>query len=136
MTVAKKPSAKYVFAVGRRRRSVARVRLYSGKGQTLVSGKSLEDYFKGIRPIRWLKPFETIGSTGKYYVTAVIAGGGRIGQLGAFVHGVSRALVKHNPDFRKPLRDAGLLTRDPRERERRKPGLASGARAAKQSPKR
>lgn len=135
-TESKKSAVKYFSAVGRRKRSIARIRLFIGKGQSTVFGKSLEDTFAGLRPVLWLKPFEVVGMTAKCYVTAVINGGGRIGRLEAFIHGVARALVKYNPDFRKPLRAAGLMTRDPREKERRKPGLASGARARKQSPKR
>ena len=135
-TEVKKALIKYYSAVGRRKRSIARVRLYLGKGQSVISGKSLEDTFTGLRSVLWLKPFEVVGMTAKCYVTAIITGGGRIGHLEAFIHGVARALVKYNPDFQKQLRDAGLMTRDPRERERRKAGLASGARARKQSPKR
>lgn len=135
-TNTKKSKASYVTAVGRRKRSIARIRLYWGKGETTVSGNPIDNYFRGIKSSQWRKPFEVVDADDKCYVTAVIVGGGRMGQVGAFVHGVSRALVKVNAEYKKPLRDAGLLTRDPRERERRKPGLAGNARAAKQSPKR
>jgi small subunit ribosomal protein S9 len=133
MTAAKKD---YLSAVGRRKRSVARVRLIKGKGQMTVNAKSIGEYFKDVPPATYLRPLELTGNTGKYYVTAKIAGGGRLGQVGAFVLGLSRALVLADEKYKSVLRPAGLLTRDPRERERRKFGLAQGARARKQSPKR
>jgi len=131
-----KKTKEYVYALGRRKRSVARVRLFKGKDQTLVNDIPIGQYFKDISPVYFLKPFELTETTGKFYVTARIEGGGKQGQLGAFTLGVSRALVKTDENFRKILRQNGLLTRDPRERERRKFGLAQGARARKQSPKR
>jgi len=133
----KKLKNEYVFAVGRRRRSTARVRLYNAKGQTLVNDKPIDEYFRSIPKVIYLKPFELTGTEGKYYATAKIKGGGIKGQLGAFVHGVSRALVKIDTEkYRSALKSAGFLTRDPREKERRKFGLAQKARARKQSPKR
>jgi len=127
----------YIGAVGRRKRSVARVRLHSGKGQSLVNDKPIEDYFKDVTSVYYLKPFELTQTTGKYYVTTKLEGGGKAGQVGAFVHGVSRALVQANGEkYKKVLKAAGLLTRDPREKERRKFGFAQKARAKKQSPKR
>jgi small subunit ribosomal protein S9 len=87
--------------------------------------------------VAFLKPFSELEQEGKYYVTARVVGGGIKGQLGAFVHGVSRALTQvQEGKFRKQLKSSGLLTRDSREKERRKPGLAQSARAKKQSPKR
>ena len=135
-TESKKATLKYFSSVGRRKRSIARVRLYTTKGQSVVNGKPIIEYFAGVKSKIWEKPYEIIGKIGQFYATAIIKGGGKIGQVEAFAHALSRALVKHNPDSRKALRAAGLMTRDPRERERRKPGLASGARARKQSPKR
>lgn len=132
----KKVTPKYFSSVGRRKRSIARVRLFNAKGQSIVNGKPIDEFFFGAKSKRWKRPFEVVDKIGHYYVTAVINGGGKIGQLEAFAHALSRALVKHNPDYRKALRDAGLMTRDPRERERRKYGLAHSARAKKQSPKR
>lgn len=131
-----KKTKEYVYALGRRKRSVARIRLLKGKDQTLVNDMPVGQYFKDISSVYFLKPFELTETTGKFYVTAKIEGGGKQGQLGAFTLGVSRALVKTDENFRKILRQNGLLTRDPRERERRKFGLAQGARARKQSPKR
>jgi small subunit ribosomal protein S9 len=132
-----KKAKDFIYAVGRRKRSVARVRLYSGKGQTMINDRSIGEYFKDIAPIEFLRPFELTDTSGKYYATVRIEGGGIAGQLGAFIHGLSRALVQADGEkFKKPLRAAGFLTRDPREKERRKFGLAQSARAKKQSPKR
>ncbi|MCL5090851.1 MAG: 30S ribosomal protein S9 [Patescibacteria group bacterium] len=133
----KKESKKeFISAVGRRKRSVARVRLYSGKSQSLVNDLPIGEYFKNISPIYFFKPFEVTHTTGKYYATAKVEGGGKKGQLGAFLLGLSRALVEFSPENRQVLKPFNLLTRDPREKERRKFGLAQGARARKQSPKR
>lgn len=127
----------FVAAVGRRKRSVARVRLFRGKGQSLVNNIAIADYFKSVDPAKYLKPFTVTETEGKYYITALLQGGGKSGQLGAFIHGVSRVLLKIDAEkYKKMLRCAGLLTRDPREKERRKFGLAQKARARKQSPKR
>lgn len=133
---ATKNTAKYIYAIGRRKRAVARVRLFSGKGQSMVNNKPLEDYFRSVSPEKYQQPFTVTKTTGKYYVTVRIIGGGFNGQLESLVHGVARTLVKVDEKNRTLLRQAGLMTRDPRERERRKYGLAQGARAAKQSPKR
>lgn len=128
---------KYVYTIGRRKRSVARIRFFSGKGQMMVNNMPAEEYFKSVPSVYFLRPFELTETKAKYYVTARILGGGIFGQAGAFVHGVSRALIKVDPEkYKKLLRSSGLLTRDPREKERRKPGLAQKARARKQSPKR
>lgn len=135
MTTTKKDSC--LYTLGRRKRSVARIRFFSGKGQTLVNGKPIEDYFRGVPSIYYLKPFVLTQTGDKFYVTAKIEGGGKSGQVGAFIHGVSRALVKTDAEkYKKVLKSAGLLRRDPREKERRKPGLAQAARKRKQSPKR
>ena len=127
----------YTYAIGRRKTSVARIRLYEGKGQSLVNNKPVEEYFKNIPKVLFLKPFNLTKTEGKYYFTAIINGGGIFGQLGAFIHGISRILSKEQEGkFHKVLKSAGLLTRDSREKERRKPGNAQKARAKKQSPKR
>ncbi len=128
----------YVYAIGRRKTASARVRLFRGKGVNLVNGMEIEKYFS--RPNErevWAKPFQVVEATDKYYITIKVAGGGKDGQVGAVAHGIARALAKANKDeFRLPLKKAGLLTRDPRERERRKVGTGGKARRAKQSPKR
>jgi small subunit ribosomal protein S9 len=132
-----KSKKEFVYAVGRRKRSIARVRLYSGKGQTMVNELPIGEYFRNIPSVIFFKPFDLTDTTGKYYATVRVVGGGKAGQLGAIIHGLSRALIKENSEkFRAVLKSAGFLTRDPREKERRKPGLAQGARARKQSPKR
>jgi small subunit ribosomal protein S9 len=133
MAAAKKD---YFAAVGRRKRSIARVRLYKGKGQMTVNARPIEEYFKDIASATYLRPLELTGNVGKYYATAKITGGGRLGQVGAFLLGLSRALVSADEKYKSALHPAKLLTRDPREKERRKFGLAQAARARKQSPKR
>jgi len=138
-------------AVGRRREATARVRLYvvagdeiSVKGKNLkagdmvVNGRMINDYFPGIvHKTFYTLPFKLTNTVGRFTVSAIVAGGGLSGQRDALVHGIARSLLKIDKDTnRSILRKAGLLTRDPRTRERRKAGLAQGARAKKQSPKR
>ena len=136
MAEKKTEKKKYFYAVGRRKRSSARIRLYLGKGESLVNGKPIEEYFKSVLKTNYWRPFEVTGTEGKFYVTAKIEGGGIKSQAGAFAHGVSRALVKADEKYKPILKKEKLLTRDPREKERRKFGLAQKARAKKQSPKR
>lgn len=127
----------YTFAVGRRKTSVARVRLYSGRGESLVNSLPLGTYFTGVAPEAILiEPFVLTGTLGKYWVTVKVAGGGKKSQLDAVRLGISRTLVAISADFRSSLRRYGLLTRDPRQRERRKIGTGGKARRKKQSPKR
>lgn len=124
-------------AVGRRKEAVARVRLLEGEGHISVNGKQISEYFAGpIFQKAYLKPFEVSGTLGKYTATVKVLGGGVSSQLGAVIHGISRALEQTNPDFRASLKAAGLLSRDARVRERRKMGQGGRARAKKQSPKR
>ncbi len=133
----KKDTKKYIYTIGRRKRSTARIRLFTGKGQILVNDKPSSEYFKDIPKEVYLKPFTVAGLEGKYFATARISGGGMTGQVGAFVHGVSRSLIKvEEGKYKKVLKSAHLLTRDSREKERRKFGNAQKARAKKQSPKR
>jgi len=131
-------SKNYVFAVGRRKTAVARVRLFGGKGETFVNGIPIENYFSGeVAKAVWLKPFNVTDTVGKYYATIKVEGGGKSAQLGAVVHGLARALDKENKElYHSALKKAGLLTRDPRAKERRKPGQMGKARKKKQSPKR
>ena len=134
----RKRKINYTYAVGRRRKASARVRLFKGKGESTVNGMPISKYFPGvIMKDVWSKPFKTVDASDKYYVTVRVVGGGKNGQLDAVTHGIARALEKVNKkDFRKPLKKAGLLTRDPRVRERRKVGTGGKARRKKQSPKR
>lgn len=128
----------FVYAVGKRKSSSARVRVYKGKGENLVNGFPIEKYFPGkINEDVWSKPFKVVDATGKYYVTIKVSGGGKKGQLDAVAHGIARGLVlTQKEEFRPLLKKAGLLTRDSRIRERRKVGTGGKARRKKQSPKR
>lgn len=129
---------KYVSAVGRRKTATAKVRLFSGKGEILVNGKPIGDYFSGeVAKIAYLKPFQLTDTLGKYYATIKTEGSGKEGQLEAVIHGLARALDKENSKlYHSALKKSKLLTRDPRAKERRKVGLAGKARKKKQSPKR
>jgi len=131
-------SKNYVFAVGRRKTAVARVRLYPGKGQIMINDMPAEKYFPGeVSKIALLKPFTVTDTVGKYYASVKVEGGGKSAQLGAVVHGLARALDKENKElYHSSLKKAGFLTRDPRVKERRKPGQMGKARKKKQSPKR
>ncbi len=128
----------YVYAVGRRKEAVARVRLFRGKENILVNDQPIEKYFPGeVAKIIYFKPFQATQTAGKYSATIKVEGSGKKGQLGAVVHGLARALDKENPDlYHQALKKNKLLTRDSRMKERRKAGLAQKARAKKQSPKR
>lgn len=117
---------------GRRKSSVARVRLIPGKGNITVNKKSLDDYF-GMeilkREVR--RPFQVAGTEGKFDVIATVRGGGFTGQAGALRHGISRALCSADKEaFRSLLKAAGFLTRDPRMKERKKYGLKKARRAS------
>lgn len=117
----KRPKNQFYQAVGRRKRASAVVRLFKGDGPFLVNDKPIEEYFPG-EPAKavYLEPFRTAGTEGKFSGTIKVSGGGRGGQLGAVVLGFARALVVYDEKFRQPLRRAGLLTRDPREKEPKK----------------
>lgn len=128
---------KFFAAVGRRKESVARVRLLPGNSPITVNGKPIHEYFTGLVDQKaYRKPFETVNLWGKYTASIKVSGGGFSSQLGAVVHGISRSLIKVDETLRPQLKKAGLLTRDPRAKERRKYGHAQKARAMKQSPKR
>lgn len=127
-----------IHAVGRRKESIARIRLYKGKGETLVNNLPIGEYFPSeVSRVAYMGPFELTDTVGKYYATIKVLGGGKTGQLEAMVHGLSRALVLLDKEnFRPVLKKAKLLTRDSRTRERRKVGMGGKARRKKQSPKR
>ncbi len=126
-----------VNVIGRRKEAIARVRLFLGKSLTIVNGKPIGEYFKSKAAEKvYLKPFEVANVVGKYYASIKIEGGGTASQLGALVHGLSRALAKQDKKLKPLLKKEGLLTRDARAKERRKYGHAGKARAMKQSPKR
>lgn len=123
--------------IGRRKEAVARVRVMEGNSPIMINGKPIPEVFKGlVYQKTYQKPFEITKTLGKYTATIKIKGGGSASQLGAVSHGVARSLAKISPDYHLLLKHAGLLTRDPRIKERRKYGLAHKARAKKQSPKR
>lgn len=138
-------------AIGRRKESTARVKLHvpSGeeltimgkslkKGDMLINGKDISEYFKGeVYKKYYLEPFRTTNTLGRFITTVIVSGGGTTGQLGAVIHGIARALESVDKEKYRPiLKKAGLMTRDPRAKERRKAGNAQKARAKKQSPKR
>ncbi len=121
----------YQYGTGRRKSSVARVRVYeNGTGSILINGRDIDDYF-GLETLKLLvrQPMVTTETLGKIDVICTVTGGGVTGQAGAIRHGVARALLKVNPEFRAPLKAAGLLTRDPRMKERKKYGLKAARRA-------
>jgi len=111
------------LGTGRRKRSVARVILVPGTGKITVNEKSIEEYFprETLRMLLY-QPFHVAGVTGKYDAIVTVNGGGLSGQAGAIRHGIARALVSLNPDLKPKLKKEGLLTRDPREVERKKYG--------------
>ena len=116
--------------VGRRKESVARVRLYDGDGSFTLNGKPLEAYFPSMAlRLRVLEPFRTAGLEGRYDVQAKLEGGGTTGQTDALRLGIARALIQVNPELRTSLKKAGLLTRDDRIVERKKYGLRKARRA-------
>lgn len=119
------------FGTGRRKDSVARVRLVPGSGKVTINGKSAEEYipFENLR-VDMVKPFEVTETKDSYDVLANVNGGGFSGQAGAIRHGISRALLTVDPDFRAALKSAGFLTRDPRMKERKKPGLKKARKAS------
>jgi len=121
---------KYFEAVGRRKRASARVRIVSGKGVFVVNDKPAEDYFPRLGDIKRIKaPAEVAGLADKLDVSVLVNGGGITGQSSAVSHGLARALLKMDENFRPDLRKAGLLTRDARIKERKKPGLKRARKA-------
>ncbi|MGD9129485.1 MAG: 30S ribosomal protein S9 [Candidatus Woesebacteria bacterium] len=132
------PSVKYIEAIGRRKVATARVRIYEGQGDYLVNDQLVSDYFSSVpnAPLFYNFPFDLSKTRGKFAVTVKVNGSGIRAQLDAVVHGLSRALVKYNPEFRVFLKKGGLLTRDDRMKETRKVGRGGKARRKRQSPKR
>lgn len=126
----------YYYATGRRKSAIARVRLYMESGPVIVNGKPLEEAFPWDNWQREiLEPFRIAQAGGQFRIVAKVTGGGVTGQAGALRHGISRALIEADPALRSPLKRAGMLTRDPRVKERRKYGLKK-ARKAQQYTKR
>ena len=126
----------YYYAIGKRKTSVAQVRLYTDSGANQVNGKPLEEVFPWDSWQQLIdQPMDVTGTRGQFRIVARIRGGGVVSQAGALRHGIARALQVADPSLRSPLKRAGLLTRDAREKERKKYGLAR-ARKAKQWTKR
>ena len=145
-----KENKDYTFAIGRRRESIARVRIYKTlkdgvtfgnmsvkKGDMLVNGKNISEYFNlASAKSVYENPFNLTNTLKKYTVTILVEGGGNVGQLGAAVLGIARALSIIDPENRTALKKKGLLERDARTRERRKVGMGGKSRRKRQSPKR
>jgi len=121
---------KYYYGTGRRKHSVARVRVYNGTGKITINGRDIDDYF-GLETLKLIvrQPMALTETLGKFDIVCTVAGGGVTGQAGAIRHGLSRALLLFNPELRATLKAAGMLTRDPRMKERKKYGLKAARRA-------
>ena len=122
---------KYFYGTGRRKSSVARVRVYeNGTGSITINGRDINDYF-GLETLKLVvnQPLVSTNMVGKVDIVVTVAGGGVSGQAGAIRHGISRALVAQNAEFRPTLKAAGFMTRDPRMKERKKYGLKAARRA-------
>ncbi len=121
----------YFYGTGRRKKSVARVRLYQGTGSVKVNGRELDEYF-GLETLKLIvrQPLTLTGTLEQFDIECRVAGGGVTGQAGAIRHGIARALLQYNSEELRPqLKKAGLLTRDPRMKERKKYGLKAARRA-------
>lgn len=123
-------SRPYFYGTGRRKSSVARVRVYAGTGKVTINGRDIDDYF-GLETLKLIvnQPLELTETTGKFDLECNVGGGGVTGQAGAIRHGLSRALLQYSEELRPILKKAGFLTRDPRMKERKKYGLKAARRA-------
>lgn len=124
-------AAAFFYGTGRRKTSIARVRLITGDGEIVVNGRTLEQHFgNAVNLSEITMPFRVTGMDGRYNAMVKVEGGGYMGQAGAIRHGIARALLQSDPDAaRQPLRQAGFLTRDPRMKERKKYGLKRARKA-------
>ena len=120
----------YFYGTGRRKSSVARVRVYNGTGKITVNNRDIDDYF-GLETLKLIvrQPLNITNTEGKFDIVCNVTGGGVTGQAGAIRHGLSRALLSADEEFRPLLKKAGLLTRDPRMKERKKYGLKAARKA-------
>ena len=120
----------YFYGTGRRKKSVARVRLYPGSGVVTINGRDIDNYF-GLDTLKLVvnQPFGVTDTVGKFDIVATVCGGGVSGQAGAIRHGVARALLLADETYKPLLKKAGFLTRDPRMKERKKYGLKAARRA-------
>ena len=124
-------SKPYFYGTGRRKSSVARVRVYQGgTGSITINGRSIDDYF-GLETLKLIvrQPLALTETEGKFDIVCIVTGGGVTGQAGAIRHGLSRALLQFDAELRPVLKKAGFLTRDPRMKERKKYGLKAARRA-------
>ena len=123
-------SKPYFYGTGRRKSSVARVRVYQGTGKNTINNRDIDEYF-GLETLKLIvrQPLELTNTNGKFDIVCNVAGGGVTGQAGAIRHGISRALLLFDPELRPILKKAGFLTRDPRMKERKKYGLKAARRA-------
>lgn len=124
------PSKPYFYGTGRRKQSVARVRLMPGSGSVLINGRDIDDYF-GLETLKLIvrQPFGVTGTEGRFDVVCTVSGGGVSGQAGAIRHGIARAMLQAGEEYKPLLKKAGLLTRDPRMKERKKYGLKKARKA-------
>ena len=120
----------YFYGTGRRKKSVARVRVYPGTGAITINKRDIDDYF-GLETLKLIvnQPYEVTDTVGKFDIVCTVTGGGISGQAGAIRHGVARALIAADENYRPALKAAGFLTRDPRMKERKKYGLKAARRA-------
>lgn len=123
-------SRPYFYGTGRRKSSVARVRVYAGTGKVTINGRDIDDYF-GLETLKLIvnQPLNLTETVGKFDLECNVNGGGVTGQAGAIRHGLSRALLQYSDELRPILKKAGFLTRDPRMKERKKYGLKAARRA-------
>ena len=123
-------SKPFYYGTGRRKQSVARVRVYIGSGSITINGRDIEEYF-GLDTLKLIarQPLALTGTLDKFDIVCTVAGGGVTGQAGAIRHGLSRALLQYSEELRPVLKKAGFLTRDPRMKERKKYGLKAARRA-------
>ena len=125
---------KLFYATGRRKTSSARVYMKPGKGKITINGKTSDDYLTRLQSrMVIMQPMDLLGQVGKFDLRVVVAGGGESGQAGAIRHGVTRALIAFNPEFKAELKKAGFVTRDPRMVERKKYGIRGARRKGQYS---
>ena len=120
----------YFYGTGRRKSSVARVRIYNGTGKVTINDRDIDNYF-GLETLKLIarQPLVLTGTADKFDIVCRVSGGGVTGQAGAIRHGIARALLQYNEELRPQLKKAGFLTRDPRMKERKKYGLKAARRA-------
>ena len=120
----------YFYGTGRRKKSIARVRVYPGTGAITINKRDIDDYF-GLETLKLIvnQPYEVTDTVGKFDIVCTVTGGGISGQAGAIRHGLAKALLQADETYRPALKKAGFLTRDPRMKERKKYGLKAARRA-------